>query len=464
MSASYDQFLADKAQLDGNHGFEPIWLPEFLFPFQRSLCEWAIRKGRAAIFADCGLGKTPMELVWAENVVRKTNKRVLIMAPLAVSYQIAREGEKFGIECQVCRDGKLNGAKIVITNYERLHYFDSKDFIGAGADESGILKNFDGKTKAQITEFMRMLPYRLLGTATAAPNDYPELGTSSEALGDLGFMDMLQKFFKADNNSYAQGGRGGGRFDKNPFESKFRFRGHAERDFWRWVCSWARAIRKPSDLGFEDGSFILPPLNVRHHMVAGEIIPDGELFPIIASGLKEQRQERRGTLQGRCEMAAGLINQRKDPSIAWCNLNDEGDLLEELIPDAVQVSGADSDEQKEEAILSFIEGKVRVLVSKAKICGLGLNMQHCAHQTYFPSDSFEQWYQSIRRSWRFGQKNQVTIDVVTSKGEEKTMKNLQRKAKAAEEMFERLTSLMNNELQIHKQNPFTNKTKKPKWL
>jgi len=402
-----------------------------------------------------------MQLVWAENVVRKTNGRVLVLAPLSVSHQIAREGEKFGIECHVCRDGKLNGSKIVVTNYEQLDKFSPSDFVAVVCDESGILKNFDGKTKAAITEFMRTLPYRLLATACAAPNDYIELGTSSEAVGDMGYMDMLGKFFKANNGSlhpmhHTRAIKG----------DKFRFRGHAERDFWRWVCSWARAVRKPSDLGFEDAGFDLPPLNIVNHVINMEIIPSGELFPIIAQNLSEQRQERRATLDYRCEKAAELINASEGPVIAWCNLNDEGDLLEKLIPDSRQVTGArgQTDEEREEILCDFVDRKTRVLIGKPSACGFGLNFQHCAHQTFFPTHSFEQWYQAIRRSWRFGQKNPVTIDVVTSKGEEIVLKNLQRKARAAEEMFSMLVALMCNELKIEKANPFTKKAALPKWI
>ncbi len=323
MSESYSSFLINKAQIENNSGFEPLFMPDFLFDFQKHLLEWSVRKGRGAIFADCGLGKTPMQLSWAQNMVQKTNRPGLILAPLAVSGQTVREAEKFGIEAIVSRDGLTRGAKIVVTNYERLHYFSPADFAWVVCDESSILKNFDGATRAAITEFMRLIKYRLLCTATAAPNDYIELGTSSEATGDMGYMDMLGKFFKANNGSlhpmyHARAIKG----------DKFRFRGHAERDFWRWICSWARAVRKPSDLGFDDGKFKLPPLNVREHMINANTRPADFLFSMPAHGLTEQRAERRATIQERCEKAAELICAHDKAAVAWCHLNDEGDLLE----------------------------------------------------------------------------------------------------------------------------------------
>lgn len=463
--SDYAAFISAKSQMGGNHGFEPLWIPDFLFDFQQHLTRWGIMKGRGAEFADCGLGKTAIQLVCAENIVRKTNKPVLILTPLSVSAQTAREADKFGIEAKVSRDGKIE-SKIIITNYERLHYFSPNDFAGAICDESSILKNFDGKTKDEITEFMRTLPYRFLFTATGAPNDYIELGTSSEALGELGYMDMLGRFFKNAQNSlhpsvYRHSGLGFKRVDRS---AKFRFRGHAEEKFWRWVCSWARACRKPSDLGFKDDRFVLPELNIREHVIQARHKPEGFLFDLPAHTLHEQRDERRRTIQERCEKAAQLVNYTGKPAVVWCNLNDEGDLLEELIADAKQVSGSDSDEKKEEIFTGFTNGSVRVIVTKSMIAGFGMNWQHCAHQTFFPSHSFEQWYQAIRRSWRFGQTNPVTVDVITSEGEANILSNLQRKSQAAEVMFSRLVELMNHELNITQANPFTKKQKLPSWL
>ncbi len=249
---SYAAFLAEKAQVEGNHGFSPVWVPPFLFDFQAAMVEWATLKGRAAIFEDCGLGKTVQELVWSENVVRHTGGNVLLLTPLAVARQIEEEAEKFGVRAKVSRDGTVHPG-ITIANYEKLHMFQPSSFAGLACDESSILKSYDGTTRQAITTFARKMKYRLLATATAAPNDFTELGTSSEALGYLGYMDMLGRFFKNDLNNAATG-----RFRGEVI--KWRLKGHAELPFWRWVCSWARAIRKPSDMGFDDSRFILPPL------------------------------------------------------------------------------------------------------------------------------------------------------------------------------------------------------------
>lgn len=454
---AYTDFLQSKIHTGAEHGFAPLWELDDLFDFQRALVDWSLRKGRAAIFADCGMGKTPMQLAWAENVVRKTNGRVLIMTPLAVAQQTEREAAKFGITARVSKEGVLqNGTKIIITNYQRLHYFKPADFAGAVCDESGILKSFDGQTRKAITEFMRTLPYRLLCTATAAPNDYMELGTSSEALGELGFIDMMSRFFKKIDKSFTR---------RDELRAgKYRFRGHSEKHFWRWICSWARAVRKPSDMGFDDGRFLLPELITREHIVRARTRRDGWLFDVAAIGLWEQREERRRTINERCEMAAQLATAHSEPVVCWCHLNDEGDLLTRLIPDAVQVAGRDSDDSKEESLDAFQRGDIRVLVTKPSIAGHGLNWQHCAHQTFFPSHSFEQWYQAVRRSWRFGQTRPVTIDVIATEGERDVLANLQRKQDQADAMFEHLVSLMHNELQVHAA-PYTGeKEEAPSWL
>lgn len=463
---NYDNFIECKSQLGSMSGFEPLWIPDFLFDFQGDLTEWAIRKGRCAIYADCGMGKTPIQLVWGENVVRKTNKPVLIFTPLAVTQQTAREAAKFGIEAHVSLDGKLQPG-INIANYERVHHFNPSDFAGAVCDESGILKSFDGVRRQQITDFMRKLPYRLLCTATPSPNEYIELGTNSEALGYLGYMDMLSRFFKNDQGNsikptmFRHHGKAFNRLDDN---AKWRFKGHAEVPFWQWVCSWARAVRKPSDLGFDDGLFILPPLIEQQHMVVSRKNPDGMLFALPAHGLREQREERRRTIEERCERAAGLVNGTKKPFIVWCHLNDEGDLLERLIPDCVQVSGADDDDAKERKFLAFVDGKARGLVTKEKIGAWGLNFQHCAHSVSFPTHSFEGYYQSIRRCWRFGQKLPVTADIVTTEGEKDVLANLQRKSAAADKMFAGLVKHMNSSVGVERSVKFSKQAGAPAWL
>lgn len=339
---TYDQFIADKTSLGGNHGFNPTFYPDMAFDFQRSLIEWSVRKGRAAIFADCGLGKTLMELTFAENVVRNTNKPVLLLTPLAVGAQTIREAAKFGIEAVRSLDGTFpSGARVVVANYQRLHLFNPSDFSGTVCDESSILKNFDGITKGAVTQFTLKQPYRLLCTATAAPNDHIELGTSSEALGYLGFTDMLSKFFKKTEATTTR--------RQEHMSGIYRFRGHAERDFWRWVCSWARAIRKPSDMGFDDGILKLPELVTREHTIENNKPLDGMLFNMPAVGLAEQRSERSRSIKERCELAASLVATTK-PAVMWCHLNGEGDAMARMVPDAVQVSGDDSDEEKRRSL------------------------------------------------------------------------------------------------------------------
>ena len=434
-------------------------MPGFLFDFQRSLVEWSVRQGRAAIFADCGMGKTPMQLVWAQNVVQKTNRPVLILTPIAVGAQTVTEAAKFGIEA--VRASKVEGVGIHVTNYERLHHFNPADFSGVVCDESSILKNFDGATKAAVTEFMRKMEYRLLCTATAAPNDFIELGTSSEALGYLGHMDMLNRFFRNDQNTsdvdrkWANSGGGA---------PKWRFKGHAEQHFWRWVCSWARAVRAPSDLGFSDANFALPPLVEREHVVGARQKRDGYLFAMPAHGLTEAREERRRTLTERCEKAAELVNATKEPAVCWAHLNDEADAMERGIPGSVQVSGTDSDEEKEEKFAAFQSGQVRVLVIKPVIGAWGLNWQHCAHMTVFAGYSFEQYYQGIRRCWRYGQQRPVIVDHVVSDGEGEVLAARRRKSERAGEMFASLVRHMNDSLSISR-GTYGNETQElPPWL
>jgi hypothetical protein len=453
---TYAEFLDRKTHAGAEHGFEPVWMPPQLFDFQVALVEWAIRKGRAAIFADCGLGKTAMQLTWAENVARHTGRPVLILTPLAVAAQTIREGEKFGIECHRSGDGTIPG-RIVITNYERLEHFNPADFAGVVCDESSILKSFDGARRNEITNLMRKVPYRLLATATAAPNDFIELGTSAEALGYMGHMDMLARFFKNDQNNLTSRRM----YGEAP---KWRFKGHAEQPFWRWVTSWARACRKPSDLGFEDGHFILPPLNEVDHLIETSTVPEGMLFAMPATDLREQRAEKKRTVQERCEQVAGMVGHTSQPALVWCHLNEEGNLLQQLIPDAIQVSGSDRDDVKESRLVDFAEGRARVLITKPKIGAWGLNFQHCNHITYFPSHSFEQYYQSVRRCWRFGQKRPVTVDIVLTEGERRIMENLSRKRHQAEQMFANLVTEMNHSISINKITYQHHPITLPSWL
>lgn len=461
---SYLDFLAGKSQYGSAEGFPVKTEADFLFGFQRDLVDWAADIGRGAIFADCGLGKTPMQLVWADSARRATGKPTLVLTPLAVAFQTETEAAKFGIEAAVSRDGSIS-APIVVTNYEQIEKFNPDDFGAVVCDESSAIKSFDGKRKALVTEFMRTVPYRLLCTATAAPNDYVELGTSSEALGYLGHMDMLSRFFVNDNKT-SRGFRNHswGKVREDAFQGQqWRFKGHAEDAFWRWVVSWARAVRRPSDLGYPDDGYVLPELREIRHTIETGTVPDGRLFDVPAVGLHEEREEIRRTLRERCEKAAEIMVDAK-PGVAWCHLNDEADMLVKLIDGAVQVSGSDSPEEKEEKLHAFSDGQIRVLVTKPKLGAWGLNWQHCHRMTYFPSHSYEQYYQAVRRAWRFGQTEPVTIDIVTTPGGERVFANLTRKAAAAEQMFDALTRHMRDALGITPISTYPHPVQIPSWI
>ncbi len=462
---TYDEFLESKAQDSAFSGFDPVFMPSFLFDFQSAVVDWNCRKGKSADLLDCGMGKTAIELVWAENVVRKTNRPVLILTPLAVAAQFIREAHKFGIDATRSNDGTAHPG-INITNYEKLHLFNAADFAGCVCDESSAIKNFNGKRKAMVTEFLRTLKYRLLGTATAAPNDYIELGTSSEAIGVMGYMDMLNRFFKNDQNTSDTKGRWTGFAAPRQLQTPgWRFKGHAEIPFFRWVCSWARAGRRPSDLGeFEDSRFVLPTLIEREHIVETRTMADGMLFALPAANFQEEREERRRTINERCEMAAKLVANTGKPFVIWCHLNDEGDLLEKLIPDAIQVSGADDDEVKEQAYEAFATGQSRGIITKQKIGGWGLNWQHCAHVVEFATHSFEQHYQGVRRCWRFGQNNPVINDLIVTEGEKGVKDNMRRKSEAADKMFTMLVRHMNEALRIEAGYKFNKRVEFPSWL
>lgn len=455
--ADYAAFLASKAQLAHSGGFEPTNLPDHLFDYQRELVAWAVRQGRAALFADCGLGKTPMSLAWADQIHNRTGKPVLILTPLAVGFQIVSEARKFGHDAALSRDGKIT-APIAVTNYEQLNKFDPDDFAGVVCDESSAIKSFEGSRRAEVTEFMRRIQYRLLGTATAAPNDYIELGTSSEALGHLGYMDMLSRFFTNKNRSVSSRGRGmGGE------AIEWRLKGHAEGPFWQWVSSWARAIRRPSDYGFSDAGHILPELITREHIIEARESAPGALFDVPAHGLREEREENRRTLTERCEAAAAALSDA-DTAVAWCHLNDESALLAKLIDGAVELAGSESAESKEEKLQAFTEGQIRVLVTKPALGAFGLNWQHSHRATYFPSHSYEQWYQAVRRMLRFGQTQPVEIDVITTEGGSRVLANLQRKAAQSDEMFSELVAHMNSARAIDPHTDYTNRMELPSWI
>lgn len=454
---TYDDFLAQKSHIGPPAGLKLRIPHDALFDFQRVLVDWALWRGRAAIFADCGLGKTLMQLVWADTVVRDQNRPVLILTPLAVGPQTLVEAHKFSIEASRSRDGKLPAqATIVITNYEQLHKFSPHDFAGVVCDESSILKSFDGTTASAVIQFLKQVPYRLLCTATAAPNDYFELGTSSEALGEYGYMDMLTRFFVNDQHSShpmrrdVEGGR-------------WRFKGHAEEPFWRWIATWARALQSPADIGCDASAFVLPPLVEQRHVVEARRLAPGMLFALPARDMREEREERRRTIEERCERVVELV-KTNSRALIWCHLNDEGNRLAKLIPEAEQIAGADSDDRKEAVYSGFSEGTVRILITKPKIGAWGMNWQHCAHVVTFASHSYEQYYQSIRRCWRFGQRLPVTVDIVTTEGEARVFENLQRKARNAERMFRALVAHMQDATGLGQGQRDTEAMEIPSWV
>ncbi|MEJ2886115.1 hypothetical protein [Actinomycetospora aeridis] len=460
---SFSAFLAARRQLDAAGGFEPTAMPDHLFDFQRDLVQWAVRQGRAALFADCGLGKSPMALAWAENVLRHTGKPVLVLTPLAVSFQLEHEAGKFGHDAGTSRDGSVP-AGITITNYERLEHFDTHRFGGVVCDESSALKAFDGKRRALVTEFLRTHQYRLLDTATAAPNDYTELGTSSEALGHLGFMDMLARFFTnaMHTSTHRVGWRRTHGAPAAMERQAYRLKGHAEDAFWRWVASWARAVRRPSDLGFSDDGYELPPLNERTHVIEATETREGALFDVPAQGLHEQREESRRTITERCEFAAQVLADA-DVAVAWCQLNDEGRLLTRLIDGAVEVSGSDPIDAKEEKLAAFGRGDIRCLVTKSSVGAWGLNWQHCHDTTVFPSHSWEQYYQLVHRFQRYGQQDPVTVHRIVTEGGRASLDSLERKAGQADRMFDALTAHMRDALTIRRSEEHPNAVEVPPW-
>lgn len=428
---SYRDFLAAKRIADPMTGIaSPPDLPDFLFPHQRDIVRWALRRGRAAIFAGTGLGKTLMELVWAREVARFTGKPVLLLAPLAVSHQHEREASDFGIQARVVTAAGGPGEEIDITNYQKLDHFDLSAFGGIALDESSILKAYDGHYRNRLIEAASRIPFRLAATATPAPNDFMELGNHAEFLGVMSYTDMLATFFVHDNSD----------------TRVWRLKGHAEEDFWRWMASWAVMLRKPSDLGYPDDGYDLPPLTKRAHVVeTGEYIDEAgmySLLPIEARSLSERLAARRNSVEGRVALAAS-ITPSDTPFVWWCNLNSESASIAAAIPGAVEIAGSHSDAEKERRIEAFGRGEIRVLVTKPTICGFGMNWQHC-HRTGFVglNDSFEQVYQAIRRFWRFGQRHEVTVDFVHADTEGAVIANLDRKERDAERMAEAMVRHM----------------------
>lgn len=459
----YERFLESKRHSIGDAGFDAIYTPAIAFDFQKAIGTKAVKRGRCAIYADTGLGKTLIELMIAENVIRKTNKRVLIMTPLAVAFQFLLEAERLGIDdIEYSKDGK-HSKKIVVCNYERLHYFNPDDFVCVIADESSILKNFEGATRNAITAFLKKIKYRFLATATPSPNDYIELGTSSEALGYLGYTDMLGRFFK-NNNDNSVKATGMKRLANAGAE--WYLKPHAETAFWQWVSQWAISIRKPSDLGFSDERYVLPPLRENQHIVENKtpLVVEGQprMFNEAAVSFREIKAEVRATITQRCEKAAELA-QAHETSVYWVNLNDEGKLIGQLDRSAVEIHGTMDIDKKEEILLAFSKGEIKKLITKTSITAFGLNWQHCNHTTYFPTYSYEQYYQAIRRFWRFGQKNAVDVDLVLSDGQTRIMESLQIKKQKADDMFTKLSANVNSVYAVQKQE-FSTPIIKPSFL
>lgn len=455
---NYEQFLNKKTHLIGNFGFRPSYFPDISFDFQKYIIQKAVEKGRMAIFADTGLGKTLIQLSVANNIIRETNKKVIILTPLAVAFQFILEAEKLGIDDIEYSKNGVHTKKIVVCNYERLHYFNENDFVGVILDESSILKNFDGKIKNQITSFIKKIPYRFLSTATPSPNDFIELGTSSEALGYMGYMDMLTKFFKNNQNSVDSNNRNIG--------EKFYLKPHAEKDFFGWVNQWSIMVKMPSDLGFSNDRYNLPKLIVNKSVVENQSLIDVngqiQMFTPIAKSMTEVRHEQKQTEEKRCIKAVEL-SSKYETSVYWCNTNNESSLLKDLDKNAVEIIGSQSIDKKEEILLSFANGEIKKLITKAKMTGMGLNWQHCNHSVFFPTWSYEQYYQAIRRFWRFGQTKDVVIDMVISDGQTRVLESLQQKTQKAISLYDNLVKNVNTDFKENKKD-FNKNIIKPTFL
>ena len=426
---NYDDFIKRKATEDVESGFEPSQLGDHLFDFQASIVEWACKRGRAAIFADTGLGKTAMQTEWARQVSEHTGGRVLIAAPLCVAQQTVEEAAKFGIHIQYCRHPSEIGSNtmIVITNYEMIEKFDPAEFVGIVLDESSILKSHTSKTRALIIEMFQRTPYRLSCTATPSPNDHMELGNQAEFLGVMTSVEMLAMFFVHDGGDTSQ----------------WRLKGHGKTRFWEWMATWSICIRNPADLGFDGARYNLPGLKMHEHVVESGEPLDGQLFAGIAQTLTERRDAKRKSMAERISITAALVNSHSRPAIVWCHLNDESKALTAAIPDAIEVTGSMTADEKEKAIMAFTHGEKRVLVSKASICGFGMNWQHCSDMVFAGlDDSYESFYQAIRRCYRFGQSKIVNVHLVSAESEGAVKANLERKQAQADDMAQSMVDHM----------------------
>jgi SNF2 family DNA or RNA helicase len=434
---NYQEFIESKKHRGENFGISVNCKIDKMFDFQKYVSEYLVKKGRAAAFLDTGLGKTVIELFIADCYRRHTNKPVLILTPLAVAFQFIKEAEKFNFDgVEYSKNGK-HSKGIVIANYERLHYFDSNDFDCVILDESSILKNFEGETKKHITEFIKKVKYRYLFTATPSPNDYTELGTSSEALGYLGYTDMLGRFFKNNQNNAVKNSR----VEMANAGNEWYLKPHAEDGFWDWIMSWSISMKKPSDHGFSDSKHVLPNLNESYSVVKNmaPLCANNQmsLFNFPANSFSEIKAEVRQTINQRCEKAVECLSSC-DIGVYWVNLNDESKLIADIDDSAVEIEGKMSIEQKEEILNDFSNSKIKRLITKTSITCFGLNWQHCNNTSYFPTYSYEQYYQAIRRFWRFGQQKPVNVNIVLSDGQEKIMNSLFIKKTKAERMYQKL--------------------------
>lgn len=433
---TYQEFLKSKRMNVQSCGFDiPIEdISPMLFDWQKVIVRWALHRGRAALFEDCGLGKTPQQLIWAQKVFEHTGGNVLILAPLAVASQTKREGDKFSVPVTICKTGEDIRPGVNVANYERLHHFKSDQFTGIVLDESSILKSFDGVTRKLIQDFSKPIKYRLACTATPAPNDLIELTNHAEFLDVMSGKEIMALFFRQDGNT----------------THAWRLKGHAREAFWKWMAEWSIAIRKPSDIGYEDGKFILPALNIHHVTVNGKA-QAGFLFGMEARTLQERRNVRRGSLADRVAITAGLVNKSNDKWLVWCDLNAESDALTKSIEGAVEVKGQDDAEYKAKSLNDFAQGSIRVLISKPSIAGFGMNFQ-CCHNVAFVglSDSYEAYYQAVRRCWRFGQTKPVNCYVIAADTEGAVVTNIERKERQASQMFDEIVKKMSvHELNRH---------------
>jgi DNA modification methylase len=422
----YDSFIVAKNRRAVNVGFDPIPITAPLFPFQKHVVEWAIKKGRAAMFEECGLGKTLQQLEWAAQVAAHTGGSVLVLTPLAVASQTLAEAQRFGIAARIVRCADDVESGINITNYEKLDLFDGIEFAGVVLDESSILKNFTGKTRIKLTERFKSTPYRLCCTATPSPNDYAEFGQHADFLGICTPGQMLATFFI--NDTFNTG--------------DWRLKKHAEAEFWEWVASWASCVGRPSDIGFDDDGYILPSLNLKTITVdVDESAGEGseELFKHATLSATTMHRELRETADARADAVADLVNNSDDLWIVWCNTNVEADALMARIPDATEVRGSDKPEHKENKLAAFTNSNTRVLISKPSICGFGMNWQHCRNVAFVGlSYSFEDFYQALRRSYRFGQQHEVNAYIVQARTEGAILATVKRKMEQHQQMQERM--------------------------